>query len=32
MRDYKLYLKEILAAIQSIEEFTEGMNLDISGG
>ena len=27
MRDYKLYLKDILAAIQSIEEFTEGMNL-----
>jgi uncharacterized protein with HEPN domain len=27
MRDYKLYLKDILAAIQSIEEFIEGMDL-----
>jgi len=27
MRDYKLYLKDILAAIQSIEEFIEGMAL-----
>jgi uncharacterized protein with HEPN domain len=28
MRDYKLYLKDILTAIESIEEFTAGMDLD----
>lgn len=29
MRDYKLYLKDILAAIDSIEKFIEGMDLAI---
>jgi len=28
MRDYKLYLTDILAAIDGIEEFTRGMNLE----
>ena len=28
MRDYKIYLKDILAAIKSIEEFVAGMNLE----
>jgi len=28
MRDYKLYLKDILAAIESIEAFVEGMDLE----
>ncbi|MGQ9710170.1 MAG: HepT-like ribonuclease domain-containing protein [Anaerolineae bacterium] len=28
MRDYRLYLKDILAAIESIEGFVEGMNLE----
>ena len=28
MRDYTLYLKDILAAIESIEGFVEGMNLE----
>ena len=28
MRDYTIYLKDILAAIQSIEEFIAGMDLD----
>jgi uncharacterized protein with HEPN domain len=28
MRDYTLYLKDILAAIDSIERFTAGMDLD----
>jgi uncharacterized protein with HEPN domain len=28
MRDYTLYLKDILAAIDSIESFTAGMDLD----
>ena len=28
MRDYKLYLKDILGAIESIEEFTTGMDFD----
>jgi len=28
MRDYTLYLKNILAAIESIERFTAGMDLD----
>jgi uncharacterized protein with HEPN domain len=28
MRDYKLYLKDILTAIESIEEFVGKMNLD----
>jgi len=28
MRDYSLYLKDILAAIESIESFIAGMNLD----
>jgi uncharacterized protein with HEPN domain len=28
MRDYKLYLKDILAAIESIERFVEGMDLE----
>ena len=28
MRDYTLYLKDILAAIESIESFIAGMNLD----
>jgi uncharacterized protein with HEPN domain len=28
MRDYTLYLKDILAAIDSIESFTAGMGLD----
>lgn len=27
MRDYRLYLKDILAAIESIEAFVEGMDL-----
>ena len=27
MRDYTLYLKDILAAIESIERFTAGMDL-----
>jgi hypothetical protein len=26
MRDYRLYLKDILAAIESIESFTEGLD------
>ncbi len=28
MRDYTLYLKDILAAIQSIEQFVTGMSLE----
>jgi uncharacterized protein with HEPN domain len=28
MRDYELYLKDILAAIESIEEFVAGMDLE----
>jgi len=28
MRDYRLYLKDILAAIESIEAFVEGMDLE----
>jgi len=28
MRDYRLYLKDILAAIESIEDFVAGMDLD----
>ena len=28
MRDYTLYLKDILAAIESIEDFIAGMDLD----
>ena len=28
MRDYKLYLKDILAAMDSIETFVEGMSLE----
>ena len=28
MRDYKLYLKDILAAIESIQAFVEGMDLE----
>ena len=28
MRDYKLYLKDILAAIDSIEQFVAGMDLE----
>lgn len=28
MRDYKLYLRDILAALDSIEEFVAGMELD----
>ena len=28
MRDYKLYLKDILAAIASIEQFVAGMELE----
>ena len=28
MRDYKLYLRDILAALDSIEEFVAGMDLD----
>lgn len=28
MRDYTLYLKDILAAIDSIERFTAGMDSD----
>lgn len=28
MRDYRLYLKDILAAIQSIEDFIAGMDLE----
>ena len=28
MRDYHLYLEDILAAIESIEGFVEGMNLE----
>jgi uncharacterized protein with HEPN domain len=28
MRDYTLYLKDILAEIESIERFTAGMDLD----
>jgi uncharacterized protein with HEPN domain len=27
MRDYRLYLRDILAAIESIEMFVEGMDL-----
>lgn len=27
MRDYRLYLKDILAAIESIEQFVAGMDL-----
>ena len=28
MRDYRLYLKDILAAIESIESFVEGMDIE----
>ena len=28
MRDYQLYLKDILSAIDSIEEFVVGLELD----
>jgi uncharacterized protein with HEPN domain len=28
MRDYRLYLKDILTAIESIESFVSGMNID----
>ena len=28
MRDYRLYLKDILAAIESIEAFVEGMDFE----
>ena len=28
MRDYRLYLKDILAAMESIEAFVEGMDLE----
>ena len=28
MRDYRLYLKDILAAIESIESFVSGMDVD----
>lgn len=28
MRDYRLYLQDILAAIESIEQFVAGMDLD----
>jgi uncharacterized protein with HEPN domain len=28
MRDYRLYLKDILAAVESIEAFVAGMNLE----
>ena len=28
MRDYRLYLKDILAAMESIEEFVKGMDLE----
>ncbi len=28
MRDYKLYLKDILAAMESIESFVEGMSFE----
>ncbi len=28
MRDYKLYLNDILAAIDSIEQFVAGMDLE----
>lgn len=28
MRDYRLYLKDILAAIESIEAFVQGMDVD----
>jgi len=28
MRDYTIYLKDVLVAIQSIEEFIAGMDLD----
>jgi len=28
MRDYRIYLKDILAAIESIETFVAGMNLE----
>lgn len=28
MRDYTIYLKDILAAIESIEDFIAGMDLD----
>ena len=28
MRDYKLYMKDILSAINSIEAFVEGMKFD----
>lgn len=28
MRDYKLYIKDILEAIESIEKFVKGMNFD----
>nr|BAL56829.1 hypothetical conserved protein [uncultured Acetothermia bacterium] len=28
MRDYRLYLKDILAAIESIEQFVSGMDLE----
>jgi uncharacterized protein with HEPN domain len=28
MRDYRLYLKDILSAMDSIQAFVEGMNFD----
>ena len=28
MRDYRLYLRDILAAMRSIEAFVEGMDLE----
>jgi uncharacterized protein with HEPN domain len=28
MRDYRLYLKDILAAVESIQAFTHGMNFE----
>jgi uncharacterized protein with HEPN domain len=30
MRDYRLYLKDILAAVESIEAFVAGMDLGAS--
>lgn len=32
MRDYRLYLKDILTAIESIEGFVEGMTLETFQG
>ena len=32
MREYRLYLNDILAAIESIESFTAGMDLDMFQG